>query len=437
MEGDFRGAVRIACSDDIIADMSDTTLAALKQKHPAPHPDSDIPSLLEAHSHLTVSEEEVALAIRSFPNGSAGGPDGLRPQHLKDMIGASAEVGGTALLSSLTALTNHIIRGNCPASIRPSFFGATLIALEKDGGIRPIAVGCTLRRLSAKAAGRHISDTMGILLTPCQLGVGTPYGTEAAIHAAHLYLQNLETNQVILKLDFKNAFNNIRRDRMLKAVMQLEPDLFPLVHLAYSSPSVLFWGDRLLQSAEGMQQGDPLGPLLFCLTIHHLVLQMRSEFCAWYLDDGTLGGSPDDVLDDLQVVEERAAELGLCLNRQKSEVICRDPSTLSVILFRVPDLMVTSPDKATLLGASLGDVNSISEAILEKTRKLRIMGDRLQHLQAHDAFLLRHSIAIPRLLYTLRTSPCFLSPELSEYDSVLRSIASNLFNIHFQNNDPA
>ena len=138
------------------------------------------------------------------------------------------------------------------------------------------------------------------------------------------------------------------------------------------------------------------------------------------------------------MVEERAADLGLCLNRQKSEVVCRDPSTLSIILCRVPDLMVTSPNKATLMGTPLGDVDSISEAILEKTRNLRIMGDRLQHLQAHDAFLLlHHSIAIPKLLYTLRTSPCFLSPELSEYDSLLRSIASNLFNIHFQNNDPA
>ena len=328
-----------------------------------------------------------------------------------------------ALLSALTALTKFILKGNCPASIRPSFFGATLIALEKkDGGIRPIAMGCTLRRLSAKAAGRHISDTVGTPLTSHQLGVGTPYWAETAIHAARLYLQNLETNQVILKLDFKNAFNNILRDRMLKAVMELAPDLFPLVHSAYSSPSLLFWGDKLLQSAEGMQQGDPFGPLLFCLTINHLVLQMRSEFCAWYLDDGTLGDSSDDVLDDLQVVE-KAAELVLLTSS------CPGPW---------PDLMVTSPDKATLLRAPLGDVDSILEAILEKTRKLRIMGERLQHFHAHYTFLLlRHSIAIPKLLYTLRTSPCFLSPELSEYYSLLRSIASSLVNIHFQDNDSA
>ena len=34
---------------------------------------------------------------------------------------------------------------------RPFFFGATLTTLnKKDGGVRPIAVGCSLRRLAAK-----------------------------------------------------------------------------------------------------------------------------------------------------------------------------------------------------------------------------------------------------------------------------------------------
>jgi len=33
---------------------------------------------------LTVSEEDVRRAVFSFPAGSSGGPDGMRPQHLKD-----------------------------------------------------------------------------------------------------------------------------------------------------------------------------------------------------------------------------------------------------------------------------------------------------------------------------------------------------------------
>ena len=70
---------------------------ALRSKHPAAHPDTSLPSApkeeaLEAA--LVVSEREVSQAIRSFPRGSAGGPDGLRPQHLVDMTSMSAGGGG-------------------------------------------------------------------------------------------------------------------------------------------------------------------------------------------------------------------------------------------------------------------------------------------------------------------------------------------------------
>ena len=61
------------------------------------------------------------------------------------------------------------------------------------------------------------------------------------------------------------------------------------------------------------------------------------------------------------------------------------------------------------------------------------MGDRLQHLHVYDAFLLlRHSIGMPRLLYILCSSPCFLSPALPENDSVLKSVTSSLININLQ-----
>ena len=50
------------------------------------------------------------------------------------------------------------------------------------------------------------------------------------------------------------------------------------------------------------------------------------------------------------------------------------------------------------------------------------MGKRLGHIAAHDALiLLCNSCAIPKLLYTLRTAPCFFSPVLEFYDGVLKS----------------
>ena len=64
-----------------------------------------------------------------------------------------------------------------PASWRPFFFGANLTALQKkSGGVRPIAVGCTLRRLAAKVIGGELMDEMGDLLAPWQLGYGVRGG---------------------------------------------------------------------------------------------------------------------------------------------------------------------------------------------------------------------------------------------------------------------
>ena len=63
------------------------------------------------------------------------------------------------------------------------------------------------------------------------------------------------------------------------SVQRLAPELSAFVHSAYSASSTLFWGggEETLVSAEGIQQGDPLGPLLFCLTIHELCSKLRSE----------------------------------------------------------------------------------------------------------------------------------------------------------------
>ena len=71
--------------------------------------------------------------------------------------------------------------------------------------------------------------------------------------------------------------------------------------------------DRTLEFAESVQQGDPLGPLLFCLCIHHMGSQLPSELYFFYLDDGTLGGSEEDLRHDVEVVERVGSSFGLML----------------------------------------------------------------------------------------------------------------------------
>ena len=45
------------------------------------------------------------------------------------------------------------------------------------------------------------------------IGYVVPFGCEAAVHAAHCYLQSLDPNHLTLKFDFRNAFNTLRRDK--------------------------------------------------------------------------------------------------------------------------------------------------------------------------------------------------------------------------------
>ena len=93
------------------------------------------------------------------------------------------------------------------------------MALTKpDGSVQPIAVGCTLRRLVAKCVVVSVRESLDEVLVPLQLGFGTPMGIEAAVHDARIYLHNMDPTHLLLKLDFSNAFNAIRRDKILSSV---------------------------------------------------------------------------------------------------------------------------------------------------------------------------------------------------------------------------
>jgi hypothetical protein len=177
---------------------------------------------------------------------------------------------------------------------------------------------------------------------------------EAAVHTSRVYLNHLPNEKAMLKVDFRNAFNSIRRDKMLKAVEQYVPDLLPFVFSAYSSPSILLWNGVQILSAEGIQQGDPLGPMLFCLTIQELVSSLSSEFNVFYLDDGTIGGNLADLQAGFQKIEDQGQALGLYLNVDKSELISCDESAVTAVLSAFPGLQFIRAHQVTLLGSPLG-----------------------------------------------------------------------------------
>ena len=122
---------------------------------------------------IVVTVTQVEESIRSFPKGSAGGRDGLRPQHLMDILQCPVSRSRDLYLKRLTAYVNISLAGKLPASIATFITSAPVYPLIKNGGgVRPIAVGEVLRRLTSKLASSAVRHTAVEHLSPLQVGVG-------------------------------------------------------------------------------------------------------------------------------------------------------------------------------------------------------------------------------------------------------------------------
>ncbi|XP_047984053.1 uncharacterized protein LOC125224669 [Leguminivora glycinivorella] len=435
-EGDLRGAVRVLMSDDSVAPSGPETLAALRSKHPFPSRPLSLPQ--EPDNSITaysVKPEDVAHALSSFSSSSAAGLDGIRPAHLKELTSGSAGDNGLRLLESLTKLCNFLLSGQLNVAVCPYMYGGSLCALsKKDGGIRPIAIGSTFRRLTAKLGCRAVREEMASYLRPCQLGFGIKMGCEAAIHATRAFSADPDNvDSVIIKLDIKNAFNSIERDVMLSEVRDRVPSLYPFLFQVYSSPSFLCYNGSPILSQVGAQQGDPLGPLVFSLGIQKVISELHSPLNIWYLDDGTLGGEPEVVKQDLIALLPRFQQLGLEVNADKCEFFPCGPvsrASFPVFSYLLPGLKEVSAGTFTLLGSPIFE-EAIPDAFEVRRQLLLSARGRLKKLSAHVALvLLRICFAVPRLTYFLRTVPAWLRPEeLDSFDVVLREAVESLLNV--------
>ena len=298
-EGHYHKAIQ-SLSSLSLADTSDDTFHVLLAKHPQSPPPHLPPDPVPAP--ITVPESLVLHSIKSFPPGPAPGPSGLRAEHLKEAVLCPSPIRASSMLKALHKLVNL---GSAPSCIMTHLCGASLLAsIKKDGGLRPIAVGEVLRCLTAKCLARASNREANCILAPLQVGVGVPGGTEAAIHALRNTQKNVSTqdsDKWVLLLDFANAFNSIDREIMQSEVQSRLPGLSAWFQFCYSNPSSLLFGTHTLDSCCGLHQGDPLGPLGFALTLHPIIERIAMEVPhllanVWYMDDGILCGSGDDLL---------------------------------------------------------------------------------------------------------------------------------------------
>ena len=132
LEGDFRGAIRLASLDDILAPMNQASFKALSKGHPLSHPHSIILSLEEVMQDqnftITVTEEQIIQAICSFLRFCRW-PRWPQPQHLDDTV--LGDGSPHVLVSALAAFLRLVLEGRTPTSIHPFFCGTNIMVLHK------------------------------------------------------------------------------------------------------------------------------------------------------------------------------------------------------------------------------------------------------------------------------------------------------------------
>ena len=358
------------------------------------HPQASAPNcplMSDLPMAARITQEMVSDALKSFPKDSAPGPSGLRVQHILESLTPAQR---DAVTEQLTAVAQLLANGDAPSDVAPHVAGASLMALVKpNGSLRPIAMGEVLRRITGKCLCSAVKEEAQQYFKPVQVGVATKLGIDGAVHAVRRWRDwNLgRQDKVLLKIDFENAFNCVNREKALSVTRSQFPSLARFSQWCYAHPSRLLFGKHVVKSAVGVQQGDPLGPLLFSAAIHSLATDLsemrvngvKLDLLAFYLDDGVCAGDIEVVAEALRRIQAQAAELGLKLNLGKCELITEAPSAPVILHRHFPrevllDLKSGASRVATsgnfeLLGSAIGDAlfcEQFAKGRVAKAKKL-------------------------------------------------------------------
>ena len=194
-------------------------------------------------------------------------------------------------------------RGDFDSCLGELVAESQLIALYKDSSqidVRPVSVGCSLRRLLTKAYCAGIKDKIFEHVQEAQLGM-LKGGYEIGVHSMReLALQAKNNGWVIMLLDFTNAFNTVDRNLMLRLVRAHCPEMAKLTYWLYSqSPHLITSRGDTVKSSTGTQQGCPLSNPLFALTMQYISQCIKDipglHAKQFFWDDTALVGTPEVV----------------------------------------------------------------------------------------------------------------------------------------------
>jgi hypothetical protein len=370
--------------------------------------------------------------LRTLPKGSAAGPSGWTYEHITAAVYADCNA-----LSAALSLINVIVRGDLPHL--PELLDSTLIALEKPGsnaGVRPIAIGEAWLRLAGLCAMKA-TPGVGPALAPLQLGVGVRGGSQCMGHSIRAGIA-ADPACVTVQLDWRNAFNTVSRDAMLKAIAQRAPALLPFAAWMYKQPGRLLIAgapsdNNMLQSERGVRQGDPCGPLFFALTLQGPLEQVQERIpdirVLAFADDCDLQGPPPAAVRSFRMLDRLGQAIGLGARLDKCGAYSEDTAAAATV---ATELNIAHEEGGLMVaGTPVGTADFVAAHVHSKADAACASLDRMMGLPlpAQDKFILLRSSMQMRLAHLPRVLQW---PAISDAVGSLQTSAANAASTLFE-----
>ena len=265
-------------------------------------------------------------------------------------------------------------------------------------------------------------------------------GAEVGSQTVRQWCERNEVTEgkVIFIADFENAFNTIDRGKFLREVRHRMPGLARWAEWCYGRPSKLFFDGVVIQSEVGVQQGDPLGPLLFALALQPILLQMDNipglDISFSFLDDLVLAGEQSAVATGIAQLKNSSASLGLQLNMTKCELVPAIPGGGNISWDLFDQNMPRKLDGCfKLLGAPIGTAEYCQSLTAKRSAKVQSSLDAIGELPDPQVALalLRSCASFGKMVFSARATPFDVHQEqLVSFDKAVRRCFEQFSGLH-------
>ena len=397
------------------------TYQQLVDLHPAPivpiH--TAIPSGTPRNTYIP-SDKAFISAIKNAPSKIRAGPTNWTYDMLKSTLSNDPS-------SDISAVKDALVKF-CSGNFHPDtihlFKLAWMFAFLKNeaGDKRPVVAGDTLRKTAGKAMAIDLRIQWKESAGPHQYGLNTADGVNMVVLMVTDTLQQ-NLGHCATAVDGQNAFNAMRRQKILDRLFITFPQLAIFVECWYLDPSPLWYymqdhTVRIIWSREGVQQGDVIATFLFSNTLAPTLYNIYTRITPLcptaqllaILDDITLTGPVHLTTTFFQICTEELASLGIRTVPRKSHVLVNPQDQHLLPNDLNPEVNIHN-DGISLLGTAIGSDDYLQNFFQTKLQKIdRLLAKVTRINSTHCKYHMVRFSVNAKLRHLLRSLPVSRRP---------------------------